>query len=215
MSVLIFSDVHLGSFVCQRNKVIELLQTKGENVDEIVIAGDLFDSINCRLSSKDWKILKLLSKLSTYKPVIWVRGNHDEPHPEIIASLLGLTLVNEYTFQSGDKTFFVIHGHVYDNFITNNKLATRIGDNIYFFLQYIDRSGFLARFAKYNSKTFLRCVDKVKSLCLQHHTDCDYIITGHTHHPMMENKFLNCGSFTEHPCTYILVDNGNPVLESV
>lgn len=215
MKVLVFSDIHLGSFVCERTKLIELLNSEGENVDKIIIAGDLFDSINCHLSSKDWKILKILSKLSQHKPIFWVRGNHDEPHPEIISSLLGLNLVNEYSFVSGEKTFFILHGHIYDSFITDRPLITYIADRIYFFLQYIDRSGIIARFAKYNSKTFLRCADKIKQKCLLTYSNVDYILCGHTHKPEIDGRFINCGSFTENPCSYVLINNGVPILERV
>ncbi len=61
--VLIISDCHLGSINCEAEILLDVLKEHND-FDAIVIAGDLFDSINVKLKPKHWKVLQKLSKLN-------------------------------------------------------------------------------------------------------------------------------------------------------
>jgi len=207
-SVLIISDCHLCAANCQIDILINVLEKHKSNIELLVINGDLFDSLDKRIPKKHWKFLNLIRKLSDDIDIYWVLGNHDKPHPEIIASILGITAVDHFQFRSGGNTFFCIHGDEFDDFITKNKFITWLADKFYQFLQYIDTSHFLAKFSKKTSKTFLRCKDKIKEKSLNKYGHEGIVVTGHTHFAENDGKYINCGCFTELPCSYVLIQNG-------
>ena len=142
-------------------------------------------------------------------------GNHDaKGEAEIISHLLGIKVLDEYSFTSGDKKVLVLHGHVFDDFIDNHPIITKIGDYIYNFLQKIDKTHTIARLAKRNSKQYLNCLEEVrkKAINLAIRRGCQIICCGHTHHEMDVTEdgvqYLNSGCWTELPCHYLTINNG-------
>ena len=72
--VIIISDLHLGSHICQDEKILKFLQTIEFRTDHLIINGDLFDNWNfSRLSYNHWKILKTIRKASEKIHVTWIR----------------------------------------------------------------------------------------------------------------------------------------------
>ena len=78
------------------------------------------------------------------------------------------------------------------------------------FLQRFSKWKWFAKFLKRNSKTFLRCKDKVKNsaIKLAKHEKSDFVCCGHTHFAEEGNEYFNSGSWTENPCTYLEVNSG-------
>ena len=79
-----------------------------------------------------------------------------------------------------------------------------------YLLQKIDSEFYWARLAKMSSKTFLKCIEKVKLKALKYKekVGCDAICVGHTHMP--ENymdQYFNSGCWTEKPPTYLKIKN--------
>lgn len=216
MNLIIISDIHLGSGVCQSKKLKEFLYQIDKGIiaaDEIIINGDLFDSWDFRkLKDSHWKILSILRDLSKKKHIVWINGNHDGP-AWFISHLLGVDFLEEYRFVSGNKSFIVLHGDKFDNFITKHPLLTKVADKIYRIAQRIDRSFYLAGMLKRNSKTFLRCSDQIKqkaiAYCLKN--KCDVVCCGHTHLALeiktSKVQYINSGCWTESNCNYILITN--------
>jgi len=222
MNAVIISDIHLGSDICQSKKLKEFLFQIEHNViqvDEIIINGDLFDSLDFRkLKSSHWKILSSLRSLTKTKHVVWINGNHDGPAC-FISHVIGVDFVEEYKFKSGEKNFIILHGDKFDNFITKYPVLTKLADKIYRFIQKLDKSFYLANLAKRNSKTFLRCSEQIKQraigYCLQN--KADVICCGHTH-LALETKtskvhYINSGCWTEECCSYILITEQNVELK--
>ena len=207
-STLIISDCHLCASNCQIDILQSVVEEYSEKVEAIIIAGDLFDSIDNRIPKKHWKFLNLLRKLSNDIEIFWVLGNHDKPHPEVIASILGITISDKLRFVSNGNAFFVIHGDEFDEFITQNKILTFLADKIYQFLQYIDSSHYLAKYAKRTSKLFLRSKEKIAASALKTYGDQGIVIAGHTHFAEIKSGYINLGCFTELPCSFLYVENG-------
>lgn len=201
--VLLISDLHLGASNCQAEIVLDVIREHKEYV--IIIIGDLFDSLSVRLKSKHWKILHKISKLDN---VFWIKGNHDEPNPEFISSMLGITFCDKLEFVSGCSTFFAIHGDEFDDFITKNPVLTAIADYIYKFLQYVDPSHKLAKYAKHSSKSFLRNAEVVRQKAVEKYGEGKIVICGHTHAAIQSPEYCNTGSFTELPCSFITIEFG-------
>jgi UDP-2,3-diacylglucosamine pyrophosphatase LpxH len=217
LDAVILSDLHLGSDNCQARRLCDFLQriVDGEmETTRLILNGDVFDSIDFRrLNKSHWRVLSLIRKLSDQIEIVWLCGNHDGS-AEIISHLLGVDVENEYQFASGDRHLLLLHGHTYDDFIEDHPILTWVADRIYGFLQWIDRTHYLAKVAKKGSKTFLRCARKIEeqSIALAARKGCDVVCCGHTHHPVVNTAgpihYFNSGCWTELPCTYLTVEGG-------
>ncbi len=214
---VIISDIHLGSVNCQAKPLARFLESilDGHLVAErLIIAGDVFDSIDFRrLKKTHWKILSLIRHLSDKMPITWICGNHDVS-AEIISHLLGVEVEDEYILQSGAQKIMIIHGHVFDEFIDDHPILTAIADGIYNLLQRIDRTHYVARLAKKRSKIFIHCVDKIQRRSREHarKQGCQAVVCGHTHHAVADTTgevhYFNSGCWTELPATYLTVNDG-------
>lgn len=218
--IIIISDIHLGSAICQDEKLLNFLRNLEQNCSKLIINGDLFDHWNFKkLSDNHWTILKTIRKLSSKIEVIWIRGNHDGPS-EMISHLIGVEFLDEYYFSANNKKYIVVHGDMFDDFLTKYPLLTKFADAFYRFIQKMDPSFYWPRLLKHSSKTFLRAIEKVsiraKAYCL--FKEMNGIICGHTHIPAIDENdsvsYYNCGCWTSHPCTYIRI-NDSVILEKV
>lgn len=218
--IIIISDIHLGSAICQDEKLLSFLRNLEQDCSKLIINGDLFDHWNFKkLSDNHWTILKTIRKLSSKIDVIWIRGNHDGPS-EMISHLIGVEFLDEYYFSANNKKYIVVHGDMFDDFLTKYPLLTKVADAFYRFIQKMDPSFYWPRLLKHSSKTFLRAIEKVsiraKAYCVfkQMHG----IICGHTHTATIDEtdnvSYYNCGCWTSNPCTYIRI-NDSVVLEKV
>jgi UDP-2,3-diacylglucosamine pyrophosphatase LpxH len=217
LDAVILSDLHLGSSNCEAKSICQLLELILRNeirTQRLILNGDVFDSFDFRrLTGKHWKVLSLLRKLSDQIDVTWICGNHDGS-AEVVSHLIGLQVVDEYVLESGNRKILVLHGHIFDDFLDNHPFLTWLGDCIYFFLQWLDRTHTLARRAKYSSKIFLRCAGKVESgsIDLARRRGCHAVCCGHTHAAKaaveQEVPYYNSGCWTERPCTYLTAANG-------
>ncbi len=217
LDAVIISDIHLGCDNCQAKLVIRFLEDilAGRiSTRRLIINGDVFDSIDFRrLKKTHWKVLSMIRHLSDKMEVIWTCGNHDGP-AEIVSHLLGVQVLNEFIFTSGQRRILVLHGHIFDDFIDDHPVLTWIGDLIYNTLQQVDRRHYIARLAKARSKIFLHCLEKVqrKSIAYARRLGCDAVICGHTHHCAAASEggidYFNSGCWTELPATWLAVDSG-------
>ena len=223
VDAVIVSDIHLGAENCQAKSVAALFQQilAGElPTQRLIINGDVFDSIDFRrLKKSHWKVLSQIRHLSDKIQVIWIAGNHDGS-AEIISHLLGVRVVEQYILTSGGKKFLIIHGHQFDDFINDHPFLTWLADVAYWILQKLDRTHYIARLAKRRSKTFLRCVAKIRrgAQNLASQLGCAAAICGHTHHASAEasgeHPYFNSGCWTESPSTYLTITAGEVKLET-
>jgi UDP-2,3-diacylglucosamine pyrophosphatase LpxH len=217
MDAIIVSDLHLGSDNCQAKQLTQFLESLLEGnpvAHRLILNGDVFDSIDFRrLKKHHWKVLSLLRKLSDRLEVVWINGNHDGA-AEIVSHLLGVSVVEEYVLLSGGKKHLILHGHRFDSFIDNHPILTAIGDFIYHVLQRIDRTHSIARMAKQQSKTFLRCVQQIHDRAVEYARKhgCAVVCCGHTHQAKIDTSsdvtYCNSGCWTELPCSYLTVAEG-------
>lgn len=212
---VIVSDLHLGSNVCQAKRLADFFGQihSGEILTkQLILNGDVFDSWDFRrLNKHHWKVLSAIRSLSDHVRTIWLNGNHDGP-AEIISHLLGVEVAEEYIFESGDKKVLALHGDRFDNFIADHPILTCFADRLYRWLQKIHV--YWARNAKRCSKTFLRCSDQIEVRAKEYASKkgCDIVCCGHTHLEMARPGpvgYFNSGCWTEIPCTYLCVINGN------
>lgn len=214
---LVISDIHLGSDNCQARFLTHFLASVRRGfvpTKRLILNGDVFDSIDFRrLKKHHWKILSEIRKLSDDIEVIWINGNHDGP-AEIVSHLLGVECADEFVVESGGRKVLFLHGHRFDEFITRYPICTWLADCVYNTLQKIDKSHTFAKFAKRNSKTFLRSTQKIEAGALKYAAKlgCDAVCCGHTHHPIVNTAgpvhYFNSGCWTEKPCHYLTLRDG-------
>jgi UDP-2,3-diacylglucosamine pyrophosphatase LpxH len=217
LDAIIVSDIHLGSSNSEAKSLCTLLESLVDQTlpaARLILNGDVFDSIDFRrLTKHHWKVLSLIRKLSDTLEIIWIAGNHDGS-AEIISHLLGVTVKEEYILTSGKQKILILHGHTFDDFIDAHPILTWIGDWIYYFLQRIDQTHYFAKLAKKGSKTFLRCVKKVEEQASEYARGkgCSAVCCGHTHTGYTRQngsvQYWNSGCWTERPCTYLTIDDG-------
>jgi UDP-2,3-diacylglucosamine pyrophosphatase LpxH len=220
---IIISDIHLGSDNCQARSLCRFLETIADGelrTARLILNGDVFDSIDFRrLKKSHWKVLSLIRKLSDQIEIIWLCGNHDDD-AEIYSHLLGVVVKEEAVLTSGPDRVLILHGHIFDEFLDAHPWLTWWSDVIYFFLQRIDPSHAIARFAKRSSKTFLRCarIIEEKSLVYARRKHCQAVCCGHTHQakPATDGdiRYVNSGCWTEKPSTYLSLKDGRIELHS-
>ena len=217
---ILVSDLHLGAESCQVEPLQEFIDCLPAT-DRLILNGDVLENTEYRLTKQHWRVLSQLRKLADQLELIWVRGNHDSG-AESVAHLIGANFVPEYEFESGGRRILCVHGDAWDRFITDHPIITSIVDWCYLRMQRMSRR--LAHRAKRSSKTFLRCVDRVRTEAREYGRSrgADAIVCGHTHFAEAEEHFssetcayYNLGSWTDHHCHYLTVRDGCFRLEEV
>ena len=211
---LIVSDLHLGTPISQKEKILETLSLDFEN---LVINGDLFDN-HCfhRYKKDDWKILNKIRKLTKHKNVVLVEGNHDM-NGEFLAAITGMDFVKQHVFKIRDLKFICIHGDKYDNWMKKHPKTTEFFSGAYYYLQRLQKDQTFAGKLKKISKKWIQSQGTIQDKFLHEHGGhYDVLLAGHTHAP--ENSYsekhdcwyLNSGSFCEPLCSYVAVySDGN------
>ena len=210
LDAVVISDLHLGSGVCQAEKLEGFLEAL-PSTRRLILNGDVLDSSHGRLKKHHWKVLGILRKLSDTVQLIWVKGNHDW-NADYVADLIGACFLEQYRFESGGRKIICIHGDRFDDFIAKRPGVTWLADWAYYFLQQINLR--LARLAKRNSKIFVRSCEKVKRKALSYlGLTIGSILCGHTHHPEEGDRYSNSGCWTEDQCTYLEIRDGTVSLK--
>jgi len=213
LDAVLLSDLHLGAESCQVQNLQEFMETLPAT-RRLVLIGDVLDDTEFRLTKQHWRVLSQLRKLADQLELVWVRGNHDYD-AESVAHLIGAAFVPEYVFNSGNREVLCVHGDAWDRFLTDHPIITTVADWFYLHMQRWSRR--LANRAKRSSKTFLRCVDRVRAEAIEYGKakHADVIICGHTHFAEAPEEgvsascaYYNTGCWTDHHCHYLTVDDG-------
>lgn len=210
--------------MCRARQLADLLKSieSGEiPTSRLVINGDLFDDWDFRkLKKSHWKVLSHIRKISGVAEVVWIRGNHDGP-AEVISHLLGVKFLEEYSMESGGRRILLLHGDRFDNFIARRPILTKVADNIYRLIQRLDRSFYLAKLVKRGSKTFLRCSERIRDKARRYagNLGFDAVVCSHVHLEEEDRSgevwYFNTGCWTDSPCSYLTVTEGEICLHRV
>lgn len=107
MKYLVISDIH-GSFY-YASKIPEII--KREDVDQIILLGDLYYHGPRNPLPKDYDPLKVSLLLNSYQSkIIAIRGNCDALVDETISAF---SFQSSYRLNIHGKKFFFTHGHIY------------------------------------------------------------------------------------------------------
>lgn len=215
MITLVISDIHLGSRNSRADLVSQLLTTE---FDRLVLNGDTVNSLNFKKLRPDhWKVLGELREVARQRELILIRGNHDGKADDgdgygsldMLASVLGAELQEEYYFTWQDRRYLILHGDCFDPTL-HWPLLTDAAEWCYQTVQKINKKG--AKWLKHRVKKLGGVVEFVKQRAVRHAQgqNCQGVITGHTHFcddEWIDNvHYLNSGCWVDQACTFIRID---------
>ena len=218
---LIISDLHLGSDVCQAALLLQFLEWAVENTDELIINGDIFDDLNFkRLSKRHFATLKTIRRNSDREDLrlVWVRGNHDGP-AEVVGHIVGVEVLDEYTFENESLRLLVLHGDQFDRFVNDYGWLTEIACKLFYYIQKWAPHQ-TARYIRRVSKRWQRSSILIRDGAVTYASSKGYryVTCGHTHLPVIDQVgdvlYANSGTWTEHPpCPFVSVKGDEIRLE--
>ena len=219
---IILSDIHLGSRTSRAQEATETLKAK--NFSRLILLGDVFYDLNFhRLTKNHWDFLSYMRELSDPArkvEVVWVAGNHDRMLLDI-GHLLGVAMVNDYEWEYDGKRYYAIHGDQFDKFLVRSTPLSRMSTRLYAGIQRLDKKQRVARAIKRTSKKFLRLSKRVARGAIEHgkKRGADVVLCGHTHLALKLERdgitYMNTGSWTDSPATYITVGADGPVIQAI
>ncbi|MFO0864169.1 MAG: UDP-2,3-diacylglucosamine diphosphatase [Gemmataceae bacterium] len=222
MRTLILSDLHLGSKHSCHSGIHDILDK--EKFDRLILNGDTIHNVNLRkLDKHHWKVLNRLRDLGKSIELVLIRGNHDHETDfipaeanghlttgNVLPSLLGVPMFEEYALPVRGKTYLVLHGDRFDPTM-RYPLVTEVAFIAYQFTTKINKK--LAKWLKRKSKRWGGIVSYVReqSVAFARHAGVPGVITGHTHFAedatVEDVHYVNTGSWTESPFAYVTADD--------
>jgi UDP-2,3-diacylglucosamine pyrophosphatase LpxH len=219
MTTIVLSDLHLGASNSRTAHITALLQTR---FDRLILNGDTVDSLNLRRFRRgDWCILERLRTVSRERELILVRGNHDGRAIEarefgcldVLAGILETAPCEEYDLDLPGGRYLVLHGDQFDGTLN----LTWLGDVAdWGYRQVQHGSERLAAWLKRRVKRWGSVDECVRQGALERARLRGYtgVITGHTHYSddtwLDGTHYLNTGCWVDLPCSYVLVEGGQP-----
>lgn len=214
MQTLIFSDTHLTHNFDKDlyDYIVKLVK----NADQVIINGDFWDAylttFNSFCKSKWKKLFPLLKK----KKTVYVVGNHDKlSSMDDRVFLFADCVVDDYEFSSGDRSFYVTHGHyitpTYDSiFLFRNPTYTRFLYRIFVYLT--QKVSFIKRiFKKIERNKNLKHLDVIKEYTKMNNKKKQFFIFGHSHiiDLKISEHFISLGKLQSSEKTYCLIEDGH------
>jgi UDP-2,3-diacylglucosamine pyrophosphatase LpxH len=230
------SDVHLGTKMCQAEKLLEFFKTF--ECEKMYLVGDIIDGWAMN-RSKYWPqshndvIQKLLRRARKGTEIIYIPGNHDEFMRDFCDFEFGHIILAKESVHVGvdGKLYLIIHGDQFDAVISHAKWLSHIGSwaydvsiiiNIYlnkirklFGMPYWSLSSYLKQTVK-ESVNFIGDYESTLSNYVKS-KKLNGVVCGHIHHANISDmngiRYMNCGDWVE-SCT-ALVEHYNGSFEII
>ena len=203
------SDLHLGTKLCQDDKLLEFL--KSFETEQLFLVGDAIDlwSLNRQYywSKTQTEILRRILKISEKSSVYYLLGNHDESFRKVIAhNNLGMEVFgqifikNEHHYSALDGSHILVtHGDQWDLSMKIPRFFFTLTDYLFSFLPKPKLEA-LTTFANRITST-----QSVATRFVEKNERFDAVLMGHTHIPKKTDKYLNCGDWVTN-CSYLTED---------
>lgn len=223
MDVVVMSDLHLGTYGCHANEIVQYLRSIMPQV--LVLNGDIIDG--WQFSKRYFPVAhmqvikEIMSLLSKGCRVIYITGNHDEMLRRYSDIQIGnFQLTDKMVMEINGKMTWIFHGDVFDATTKGSaKLLAKLGGHGYDLLILIN--SFINWCLKAMGREKMSFSKKVKNSVkkavawigdfeqtaaeLAIEKGYDYVICGHIHQPqkrVIETKdgkvtYLNSGDWIE------------------
>lgn len=202
VNALWLSDIHLGCKDCKADYLLNLLNTV--RCQHLFLVGDIVDlwALKRRLhwpESHNKVLQKLIELAQNGTQVIYLPGNHDElikPYAEL--TLLNIKIARQHIHQGiGGHKLLMLHGDQFDADVCVGRFYAILGDHLYDFLLFLNRSlhrlrerlGYpywsLASYIKSRVGKAQTAISRYRQAVVQYaqHYDVDGVICGHIHQP--------------------------------
>jgi UDP-2,3-diacylglucosamine pyrophosphatase LpxH len=210
MKRVIISDTHIGTKFYKSKELLSFIES--EDFDELILAGDIIDFIKIPVFTE--RCLKILEKISQFKKVIYVIGNHDDALLGVVGKkVLGIEFTKRYDFEENGRKFRIEHGDMYEKGALANRVFVKFLSVIQNMLEFTFNFDFTTWWTEIQIKKHkLRSIINI----LRHHPKIDVFIMGHTHIPealiwVDEDQniktYINAGDWVTHQ-TYVTVIDG-------
>lgn len=223
VELVVISDVHLGTFGCHANELIQYLRSILPKT--LVLNGDIIDiwqfSKRYFPQSHMQVIKEIFSLLSLGTRVVYITGNHDEIMRRYSELTIGqLELTDKLILELDGKITWIFHGDVFDRTTRGSaKVIAKLGGYGYDLLILLNRAinhvmSMLGKEKMSLSKQVKNGVKKAVSWInnfeqtaaeLAIENKYDYVICGHIHQPQQREittekgcvTYLNSGDWIE------------------
>lgn len=222
VEVVVLSDLHLGTYGCRADEVLQYL--KSIKPKKLILNGDIVDG--WQFKKKYWpvshtKVLKeVLNLASKGTKVYYLPGNHDEVFRRFVGYKLGnIKVENKIVLDLDGKLAWFFHGDVFDVTMQHSRWLTRLGSESYDFLIWLnyhmnrlmevlgkEKKSF-SKQIKNGVKSAVKYINQFEEMCadIAIEKNYDYVVCGHIHQPEIRkiNKekgsvvYLNSGDWIE------------------
>jgi UDP-2,3-diacylglucosamine pyrophosphatase LpxH len=230
---IVLGDVHLGLSNCRIGGLLEFI--KNNSCKRLIFQGDTFNSPGLtELPKEHQQFLDQVRKREAEGlEVVWIKGNHElmrrgKKFVSQLSALLdrfyraGCTVLEEYTFTLGKRKFLILHGHVFDQILTNLPLTSQLATWTYEQIQKLDtEEQSLATLLKHNTKKVLQLVRILRQEALLYASlsGSNVVVCGHTHkleHAKAGEEgewlhYYNAGCWTEKKCGAVAIEKNGQV----
>jgi UDP-2,3-diacylglucosamine pyrophosphatase LpxH len=219
------SDIHLGSFNSNPEKIMDFL--KENEFEKIYLVGDIVDlwAIKRKVhwKTKHNKFVQKILKLSKTIPIIYIVGNHDIELQAFVGENFGNIQIKERDIYND---ILVIHGHQFDGPLKALKWIYWLGNWSYNALLWINKH-FEIIYKLFSKKEFSLSyymkskVKHIVSKITQFETllvteagleNCKMVICGHIHisddRMINDIRYMNCGCCTEYSSCIVEKEDG-------
>ncbi|MEZ0483042.1 UDP-2,3-diacylglucosamine diphosphatase [Fibrella aquatica] len=234
---IVLSDLHLGTAGSKAREATDFL--KYHSCQKLILNGDIIDGWQLRQQGV-WKkkhtaFFKVVLKQIVHHDtkVIYLRGNHDDFLDQVLPLHVGrnFRIQRDYLLKSqgptGERSFYVTHGDVFDSITSHMKWLAYLGDMGYTFLLWVNKlynqyrawRGLayysLSQTVKQRIKSAVSYIsdfeEKLTELARARH--CDGIICGHIHQPAIRQinglTYMNSGDWVESLSALVEDHEGN------
>lgn len=207
MTHVVVSDIHLGNDQCRVAAFGRFLDGLPPGAT-LILNGDVIDRRKRALPVAHQRILERLRDEASRRPVVWVRGNHDETY--VMADPGAIAFHESYAI---GQRLLVTHGHDFDNvmpyhrpflwcFRVLHRLRVKLGAE----------SVHVAHYAKRFHLLYELLCRSIRMNAVAHAKKLGFaaVTCGHTHGPedtLVDGvRYLNTGAWTEPEPRVVWVD---------
>lgn len=213
IDVVIISDVHLGTYGCHAEELLQYL--KSINPKRLVLNGDIIDI--WQFKKRYWpkshmKIIKHIMTLITKGvKVQYITGNHDEMLRKFDGFKLGsFEITNKVMLNLHGKKAWCFHGDVFDVTMQHSKWLAKLGAIGYdsliilnriinFIMERLGKGPIsMSKKIKNSVKSAVKFINNFEKTAANIAIDnkYDYVICGHIHQPEIKEIKTELGSVT-------------------
>lgn len=232
---LFLSDLHLGNSFSNTDTLYKFLKNI-KNCEELHLVGDIIDILELKTNPSGWKkkhtkcIAEILRLATTGTQIYYYRGNHDNFISNFYGQYNSIHIVDEQIITVGTKKYLVLHGDIFDGFLTNNHTLYWVGGKLYKvlirlnmmvnkILSYFGVSKVsISKQIKFSFKECLKALNNYNVAVTKYAISkgVDGVITGHIHTPEIKFinhiHYINIGDFMENS-SYVIEDSDSLCLQ--